>query len=562
MTVARDVTAGTPLARTGRQVHPAVWCVMLYLLLGALTHAHLTGDAPEYAGEIHDRIRTGSPPTGFWDAGHLAWRPLVFALLFFYRVIGGGGVSLDAVSHVLMGLSWVAGLACALLLPLWLLRLGASSSASIFATIVLLGANAFLSYGPGGSSYIPALGCLLAGLYLLSSETLSYRSSALAGIVLACGVLLWLPFVLSLAGALSAPLLLRTSSRHQARCVGFATATCAVTGILSYAVVAIHLDATSPTSFLAWLSGASHGVTAVAGVPRAVLGFSRSFLNMGTDGTSLKRYLLHDQYNPVSRVALLGLGWKMAAFYIVFATILLTMWRSAWRPRLLFCCVSALPVLLFAIAWQGGDTERYLPLYPAFLLAFAASMSVSAQGAVGGLVPATFALLLLLVNVPAYSRQKFIGEEKTIISRLGAFSDALLPEGSLLVVPTFNDRTAAYFRSGMVDSRRLQGSFAFHGLVELGAAGTAQWRSTFARRASDVWDRGGRIWLSRRALSPAPAAEWDWVEGDDRRVSWTDFGQFFSPFEFGAGLGGPDGFVEILPTARNKSRLRAILDGR
>jgi hypothetical protein len=562
MTVARDVTAESAFARAVRQVDPAIWCVMLYLLLGALTHTHLTGDAPEYAGEIHDRIRTGNPPAGFWDAGHLAWRPFVFALLFFYRLIGGGGVSLSTVSHVLMGLSWVAGLACAFLLPRWLLRLGASSSASIFATIILLGANAFLSYGQGGSSYIPALGFLLTGLYLLSSEALSYRSSALAGVVLACGVLLWLPFVLSLAGALFAPLLLRAPSRHRARCVGYATATCAVTGVLSYALVAIHLDATSPTSFLAWFSGASHGVTAVAGVARAILGFSRSFLNMGADGASLKRYLLHDPYNPVSRVALLGLGWKMAAFYLVFSTILLMMWRSVWRPRLLFCFVSALPVLLFAIAWQGGDTERYLPLYPAFLLAVAASMSVSAPGAVGGLVSPTFAILLLLVNVPAYSRHKFVGEENTIISRLGAFNDTLLPEGSLLVVPTFNDRTAAYFRSGTIDSRKLHGSFAFHGLVEIGAAGTAQWRSSFARRALDVWDRGGRIWLSRRALSPAPAADWDWVEGDDRRVSWADFGRFFNPFEFGAGLGGPDGFVEILPSAPNKSRLREILAGR
>ena len=33
--------------------------------------------------------------------------------------------------------------------------------------------------------------------------------------------------------------------------------------------------------------------------------------------------------------------------------------------------MAALPTLGFAIAWQGGDLERYLPLYPFLFLAVA-----------------------------------------------------------------------------------------------------------------------------------------------------------------------------------------------
>lgn len=550
---------------TGRRpgtLHPAVWCVALYLVLSVATHTHLTGDAPEYAGEIHERLRTGTPGAAFWDAGHLAWRPLVFAIAAGGSRLGGGGgtVALSTVSHLLIGVSWLAGLLCAVLFPLWLLRAGVSRMASILATAALLGANAVLSYGHGGSSYIPALACLIAGLYLLTSDTPpTLRSSLIAGLLLAGAVLLWLPFVLALLGALCAPLLLREPNRRRVLSVVHATGACAIAGLGTYAIVAVHLGVTTPGRFLAWFRGAAHGVTGVAGVSRAVLGFSRSFLNMGTDGAVLKRFLLHDPYNPVSATQLLGLGWKIGFFYLVLAVAVLTLWRAGWRRCLLFCFISAAPVLLFGIAWQGGDTERYLPLYPALLLVLAASITLSSWTSPGRILPAAFVLVSLVVNTSAYSRHHFAAEENAIVARLGEFNDSLLPAGSILVVPTFNDRTGAYFRSGTVDRARLRGTFGFHGLVEKGSESTPQWRESFSARALDVWDAGGRIWLSRRVLSPAPAEDWDWVEGDDRRVSWSDFPRFFTPLDLGTTSGGADGFVELLPTPRNRALLRARL---
>jgi hypothetical protein len=540
-------------------VHPVWWCVALYAVLGVLTHTHLTGDAPEYAGEVFDRLRTGTPGSNFWDPGHLAWRPLMAALVHIGTVVGVGAASLSTTSWALIAVSWVGGLLCAVLFPLWLLRLGTSASASLLATGALLSANAVLSYGHGGSSYIPALACLTAGLYLLSSDAPTVRSSVAAGLSLAGAVLLWLPFVLGLPGALLAPLLLRTQYRDWIRPSAYATGTCAIAGFGTYAIVAVHLGVTSPAGFLAWFKGASHGVTGNAGVARAILGFSRSFLNMGTDGALLKRFLLHDPYNPVSTTALFGLGWKVAFFYLVLAVAAVSLWRSGRKRFLVFFLVSAVPVLLFGIAWQGGDTERYLPLYPALLLVLATSITLSPWRSPGRILPVSFVVLSLVVNAAAYSRQRFTAEEATIVARLGEFDDSLLPPGSILVVPTFNDRTGAYFRSGTVNYERLRGSFGFHGLVEKGSVGTPQWRETFSRRALGVWDVGGRVWLSRRLLSPMPAVDWDWVEGDDRRVSWPDFPRFFTPFDLGVTRGGPDGFVEFLPSPNNRFRLRAIL---
>jgi hypothetical protein len=562
MVAAGSLRADASRVRLGA-LHPAAWGVALYLVLTILTHVHLTGDAPEYAGEIYDRLRTGKPGPGFWDAGHLAWRPLIAGLVYLGSLVGvaGGDIALSTVSRALIATSWLGGLLCALLFPLWLLRLGVSSMASVLATITLLSANAFLSYGHGGSSYIPALACLIAGLYLLSAQPLTPRSSVGAGLLLAGAVLLWLPFVLALPGAFLLPVLLREHDREWIRPVAYATATCAVAGFATYAIVAAHLGVASPASFLTWFSGASHGVTGNAGVARAALGFSRSFLNMGTDGAVLKRFLVHDPYNPVSVAALVGLGWKVAFFYLVIAVTLVSLWPAPWRRFLVFFLVSAIPVLLFGIAWQGGDTERYLPLYPALLLAVAASITRSSWRSLGRILPVAFALLSLVVNTTAYSRANFAAEEDTIVTRLGEFDDSLLPPGSILVVPTFNDRTGAYFRSGTVDFKRLRGSFGFHGLVEKGSVATPQWRESFSKRALDVWDAGGRVWVSRRVLSPTPAADWDWVEGDDRRVSWSDFPGFFAPFELGATRGGADGFVELLPTPTNRSRLRATLTG-
>ncbi len=75
-----------------------------------------------------------------------------------------------------------------------------------------------------------------------------------------------------------------------------------------------------------------------------------------------------------------------------------------------------------------------------------------------------------------------------------------------------------------------------------------------------VWDAGGDVWFSKRLLSERPRAEWNWVEGDDRRVAWVDLPAFFSQFEMGESVGGDNGFVLLQPTQRNRDYLVAVND--
>src|SRR5262249_4514379 len=132
----------------------------------------------------------------------------------------------------------------------------------------------------------------------------------------------------------------------------------------------------TPHGFIQWMSASSHGIT-TGGFTRMVFGFARSFVNMGNDGVMFKRFLLHDPFNPVSLLDLVrvSLG-KFLLFYLVLAILLVALLRTAQGRRFLaFLSLTALPVVTFAGFWQGGDMERYFPLYPAIFLSLAYALS-------------------------------------------------------------------------------------------------------------------------------------------------------------------------------------------
>ena len=62
------------------------------------------------------------------------------------------------------------------------------------------------------------------------------------------------------------------------------------------------------------------------------------------------------------------------------------------------------PVFLFGVFWQGGDMERYLPLYPFFFLAVAWALGSGQGYKVTRGVVAGFFLLAGVVNAWSYSR--------------------------------------------------------------------------------------------------------------------------------------------------------------
>ena len=51
------------------------------------------------------------------------------------------------------------------------------------------------------------------------------------------------------------------------------------------------------------------------------------------------------------------------------------------------------------------------------------------------------------------------------------------------------------------------------------------------------WSNGGDAWISSRGFTDRPDPSWRWFEGDDPRVRWSQFPQFFGMFAY-------DGVVE------------------
>ncbi len=93
-------------------------------------------------------------------------------------------------------------------------------------------------------------------------------------------------------------------------------------------------------------------------------------------------------------------------------------------------------------------------------------------------------------------------------------------------------------------------------MITPGASDVARWRQGFLKTVESTWSKGGDIWLSKRLFASRPKAEWNWVEGDNPLVSWTDVFDLFSQLEVSQTVGGEDGFVILLPSEHNKNILR------
>ena len=547
-----------------RLLRPEVASLIAFLVVSLIVDLHLTGDGPDYAREVHQRLTRTNPSAMFWDAGHLIWRPLVYVLMKIALALGAPATAADIsnVARLLMVVSWLGGLASVMLLPKWLVKNGTSAPSATWASVTLMTTNAFLGYVAGGSAYVPGLACLLAGLYLLSLPHSTARTVA-AGIFTGISVLLWLPFVFVLPAALFAQPLLQGPAPERIRSGVMATLACAVVGALAYGVAAAHIGIHSVAAFSAWLSESSHGITHVRGLPKAVFGFSRSFINMGHDGQEFKRFFLHDPYNPISPVDLFRTGLlKFLYFYLVVAMMAVLLWkrRQGVIPWL-FCAVMSIPVLAFGVAWQGGDAERYVPMYPAFLLGLAFMLDATGKWRLANRAAGyIFIAIVIVANVTVLSRPGYAAAEEKQLSRVYGFTRDRLPTPrSFATVPATVDGLQTYLSTGATRALKLPVKVPVLGLVTPGVENTIEWRKDFARRALVAWDESGRAWISHRLLSPRPERTWGWVEGDDPRLTWGDFPKFFAPFDKGESFDGAEGYTEILPTQHNRDILAATL---
>jgi hypothetical protein len=540
----------------------AVLCALLYLVAMFFTRAYFMGDTMDYVIAITERA--AARDYFFWEFGHLLWRPLGFVLFKISapltgRFVGGDGQA--SATLVLLGLSLIGGLVAVLSLYGVLNRVCRAKVSVLFSMLGFIGAQSFLNYSHTGAPYIPGLALLLLGMYLLIAQGTRQKPSLLwggvAGISLAGSGLFWLPFILGIPAALLAPLLLLGFTKQRLRLSLLAAGVGALLGAGVYFAVMAHIGIHNFQEFRLWVAKTSRTTgSSNRGISRAIFGFARSFINMGNDGMLFKRYLLHDPFNPVSVLDLVRLSlWKLVAFYIFVAALLVSLLTSMnGRRMFVLFLLNVLPVIAFAIYWQGGDPERYLPLYPLLFIALAWVLGSSEVKTLFKYPLVLFVIAMLATNGLVMSKRKLNQQQQTAAGRISELSGMLKPN-SWVFTANWQDDLINFNRSFPLNPVNRNSNLRIGALISPGEPEVAHWQQDFAVRTRSVWMNGGDVWISRRLFSERPRPEWNWVEGDDTRVSWTDLYRYASRFELGPTAGGDDGFVMIVNGEQNRKIL-------
>jgi hypothetical protein len=524
-----------------------------YLLATWFTNAFYSGDTPDYAYSILGMTIIND----FWEFGHLLWRPLGWLLSTALRpvtqlIVGPNDVA--NVVFVLMAINWVAGLASALLLRAIVGIVTKPDWAANLITVAFICSNSVLNFAQTGSSYIPGLSLLLLGIYFLLADQghpkHHRRSALLSGLSLGGAVCFWVPYVFVIPAVLAMPLLLFDTNGHRRKLVvGTGLAFCCAVA-LAYTVIILHLGIRNLTDLRAWIA-ISHHEMEVMGFSRVILGIPRSFINMGNDGMLFKRFLMNDPFAPVSVFDLVQLGlWKFMAFYLFLSSLVVSLLLSArGRQFLWFLVLSFVPLLVLATLFDGGATERYLPLYPALFLALAYSLSNRSRLLLKS-ISAAFVVAAMIVNLNAMSTFALNRQQESSIARIKDLHP-LLSRESRVVLPSWQDDLINFKRNFPFNPINLDGNFWYYSLIVHGTAQTSRWREDFASQVANIWSRGGEVWVSKRVFSPRPLPAWNWVEGADSRVSWSDIHTFFSEFDVGHPVGDEDGFVLLMHSSKN-----------
>jgi hypothetical protein len=537
----------------------------VYLLATLFTSAYFMADTADYVESIVSFV--GGRNYEFWEFGHLFWRPLGWLLYAvcsrLLSLMASGDVRFN-VTLVLVALNWLAGLLSVGAFYGIVRRVcGGRMWISGIVTVTFIFAHAFLNFSQTGSPYIPGLSLLLLGWYILTRGgercENSWATALLAGLALAGAVCLWFPYVLAMPAAVAFPVLLFGFDRVRVRLAISTGITFAVVVAVAYAVVVIGaLGIHTVAGFRAWMSAASHD-TDIKGVARMVFGLARSFIYMGNDGILFKRYLVGDPFNRVTGLDLVRLSLlKLALFYLFLASVTINLLFSAQSRRILgLLIVNAAPVIVFASSFDGGAVERYLPLYPAIFLALSVCLCGTYSIRVSRYVAYAFIAAVIVTDAAALARPVLHRRQEATAGRISEVVRRLKPESRIITV-TWQDELVNFSRSYPFHPLNRGGSLRVGTLVTPGTTVAGEWREGFAGEALAIWKHGGEVWVSKRVFSPRPRPEWNWAEGDERRVSWPDFDAFFSQMEIGESAGGEDGFVLIPPTSGNREYLKDV----
>jgi hypothetical protein len=168
-----------------------------------------------------------------------------------------------------------------------------------------------------------------------------------------------------------------------------------------------------------------------------------------------------------------------------------------------------------------------------------------------------FLLSMVVTNVWYMNRVRIGREDAAAIARLSPLRSRMKP-GSLVTILSNQDELETILNRNPFDPINRPTPFRLYDAIEPATARIAVWRSQFAAEAFAAWSRGGEVWISQRLRAPVPLPAWNWVEGDDKRISWREIAAFFVPLREDAEAGGPDGFVRLAPDPESLARLNSV----
>ncbi|HEY1266903.1 MAG TPA: hypothetical protein VGH16_06575 [Candidatus Binatia bacterium] len=509
------------------------------------------GDTIGYADSILE--------SKFFEFGHLLWFFIGWLASMALAPFTGLEPRLNII-FALVAVNWAAGLLSVVLLYSLARNIAEREWPAICATIGFIFSQAFLDLAHSGCAYIPGLSLLLLGLWLLfraeEQPRHATRYAILTGAAFATTVALWFPYVTAVPGALLATLLLFGFNRPRLSFIIRTAVACGCIALIIYGTAALLQGIYTLGGFMDWVHSSSHGITDKGNLPRLLFGIPRSFTFTGRDGSMFKRFLYHDPYNPVSLFDLFqGTLAKLLLFYFLAVATAVVLVRSDRGRRLLaFLVLSTAPLLALALLWEAGAIERYLPLYPALFISLSYALSRRTRFFLYEILVGVWIAMNIIVNTSALANSTLAARQQRVAGRVEPLQPLLKPHSVIATLSQLDELWAFPWDFPFHPINQKQSLPTYH-VQEPGTTQIPVWRQNFAAKARAVWSAGGDVWVSKRLLAPKPKAEWNWVEGDDSRITWRDIYDYFSEFEYGQALGGEDGFVLLRQSANNETLL-------
>src|SRR5262249_53950474 len=151
-----------------------------------------------------------------------------------------------------------------------------------------------------------------------------------------------------------------------------------------------------------------------------------------------------------------------------------------------------LPVIGFAVVWQGGDLERYLPAMAALTLLAAAAFREAEGRPVLKAVMIAGVAVFAIANASVMSNVAVGHEARVATARVAGVPNL---GTSMLVVSHWQDDLVAFNRDRPFHPLNLQG-LNIYALMTPGASEAARWRETAARSVLQAWSDGYRVFVS------------------------------------------------------------------